>query len=295
LLGVLDALGYDIPLESEKFKSLSEILVPQARLRRYDAPLIDYLNSRIEAGTTHVDLVQAIEALNTSKWDIHVRGYFFSFQSKILWEDDRKPSLRAPTLPALSRDELVSFLAYWLTRDAVPIATLNLMLINNDAWHHQLIHGVDTSSKEIYLCNPCETMPMEIFRTLLCVDPFMRIPASHVRTRKDDSEERWNSLRNASHMNRFNVSDQINALDPNSLPNTEPSRITIEAASTAGDKELILPWGGLAGITLFFKIGSEGQNEIDQYSKKNSRSIPLPSYGIKSSVLFYDKDYFTKK
>ena len=87
-----------------------------ARLRQYDAPLYTYLESRALAGTTHLDLEQAVSELSGGA----VRSAFF-----------------APH-PLTGGPRLGAWMCEWIRAGAVPVLTMNLFLQGNDAWHHQV-------------------------------------------------------------------------------------------------------------------------------------------------------------
>lgn len=86
------------------------------RLRKYDAPAVPYLRSRYDAGTTHDDLLVAMDRLCGAD----VVGRFF------------------PMYPARDFD-LAAWLYTWMSAGAVGVATLNIqaMFPAADAWHHQ--------------------------------------------------------------------------------------------------------------------------------------------------------------
>ena len=87
-----------------------------ARLRQYDAPLLPYLESRARAGTTHLDLMRAVEDLSGGL----VMGAFFSPHH------------------LTTGAQLAAWLLDWIGAGAVPVLTMNLFLQGNDAWHHQV-------------------------------------------------------------------------------------------------------------------------------------------------------------
>jgi len=180
------------------------------------------------------------------------------------------------------------------------------MVFHNDAWHHQLLHGVDPVLGKVYCCNPCETMDPNILLVLTCTDPWMRIPASHVTTRFDTDEQRWRSLQEDAHFTRYKVYEQVLQLQSSkqqqeftSSPSPHGgSRIAIHEAFAKGEKEVLIPWGGLPGVTLFAKAGSEADKELRDYAAggvQRSRLIPLPAYKSSSNVLFFDRSYFIDK
>jgi len=85
------------------------------------------------------------------------------------------------------------------------------MILGNDAWHHQMIYGVEripksmfraatSTSKEnsyseeylykVYATNPMEPISMNIFKETITADPFMQIPTSHVIERYSQDQRK---------------------------------------------------------------------------------------------------------
>ncbi|XP_048515071.1 uncharacterized protein LOC105689586 isoform X2 [Athalia rosae] len=112
------------------------------RLREPGTPLPRYLMSRSMAGATHKDLARGMSLATSGA----VVTKFFGFYP------ERKISLS-------------HWLQYWISRGAVPIATLNLQHCGEganipDAWHHQMIFGVGPAG--IYLSNPLQCLPEQV-------------------------------------------------------------------------------------------------------------------------------------
>ncbi|XP_032362602.1 uncharacterized protein LOC116674180 isoform X2 [Etheostoma spectabile] len=109
----------------------------QTRLRRNESPLPDYLLSRSEAGATHAQLIRGAEEASKGK----VVGRFFHLHPRRLVR-------------------LVPWLARWIQKGAVPVATMNMQLVVPegeevpDAWHHQLIFGVAPNA--VFMTNPLD-------------------------------------------------------------------------------------------------------------------------------------------
>ncbi|XP_070575087.1 uncharacterized protein [Ptychodera flava] len=136
------------------------------RLRANHSPLPEYLFSRSVAGTTHEDLIQSVSELTEGK----VYGRFFPFYPK-------------------RNVDLKEWLAYWMRKGVVPMATLNLQRGQEpgwkipDAWHHQMVHGLGADG--IYMTNPLVTESVERLNQQLCSDSVLLI-------RKYDVLGRWN-------------------------------------------------------------------------------------------------------
>ncbi|GAX81001.1 hypothetical protein CEUSTIGMA_g8436.t1 [Chlamydomonas eustigma] len=172
-----------------------------ARVRNYDAPLVEYLISRAKAGTTHADLIQAVHQLSSGT----VSGLLFS-----------PHHLTPPHL-------IGTYLSKWMAAGAVPVLTMNLFLQGNDAWHHQVVYGVrapghqldstapgmgaacsDTrhrpdnpsidasaaaskaSGWHLELLNPLRSEPVEAVLQTLSTPPFMVIPRDHIQRKLMD-------------------------------------------------------------------------------------------------------------
>jgi hypothetical protein len=226
-------------------ESLLRIL--PARLRNYEAPLVEYLISRIKAGTIHQDLIDGITSISNNK----VSGFFFQFPARI------------------SEKELYEWFIYWLKRDTVPVATENLMILGNDAWHHQMIYGVERIPKstfkavkssnstnnedyiyKVHATNPMEPISMNILKETVTSDPFMQIPASHVveRYSRDQRKMKFQMLEDEL-FNETTVLDQIKGIFSNECPDDA------QYANVGPNNSpyIYLPWGGIAGITLFLQ------------------------------------------
>jgi len=135
----------------------------KTRLRREQSDLPDYLFSRAEAGCTHDDLLQGMFHIGRNQ----VVGRFFPMHRRQV--------------------ALHSWLATWISRGCVPVATLNPQRselrmpsppqqhaspsggggqllpqppLLADAWHHQMIFGV--TGREVYLTNPLEILSEDV-------------------------------------------------------------------------------------------------------------------------------------
>jgi len=159
IVNVLQALDYPYVLEKV-------IKTVPTKLRAEDAPIPEYLFSRSVAGTSHQDLIDSMTTLTNGE----VYGRFFSFYP------ERQVSL-------------LHWLAHWLAKGVVPIATLNLqngLLAPGqtipDAWHHQMIFGV--SSNGVFLTNPLESVSEHILIDQLS-------SPSQLLVRRSDIVSRW--------------------------------------------------------------------------------------------------------
>ncbi|XP_034533844.1 uncharacterized protein LOC117808293 [Notolabrus celidotus] len=157
VVDVLKALGVDVtPEEADR--------CVQTRLRRNESPLPDYLLSRSEAGATHAQLIQGAEEASKGK----VIGRFFHLHPRRL-------------------ARLVPWLARWIRKGAVPIATMNMQQAIPegeevpDAWHHQLIFGVAPNS--VFMTNPLDVVSERELHQRLCSESVLLIRREDVLQR----------------------------------------------------------------------------------------------------------------
>ncbi|XP_076839327.1 uncharacterized protein LOC143484477 [Brachyhypopomus gauderio] len=159
VVDVLQALGITVTPETAD-------RCVQTRLRRNASPLPDYLHSRSQAGATHHQLIAGAEQASGGR----VLGRFFGFY------------------PA-RRVKLVPWLARWIRRGAVPVATMNMQRgvaegeDIPDAWHHQLIFGVGPNA--VFMTNPLDVVGEEEVHTRLCSKSVLLIRREDVLKRLD--------------------------------------------------------------------------------------------------------------
>ncbi|CAI5638287.1 unnamed protein product [Oreochromis niloticus] len=179
VVDVLKALGVDVtPEEADR--------CVQTRLRRNESPLPDYLLSRSEAGATHIQLIQGAQEASGGK----VTGRFFHLHPR-------------------RRVRLVPWLARWIRKGAVPVATMNMQLAVPegeevpDAWHHQLIFGV--TSNAVFMTNPLDVVSEGEVHQRLCSESVLLIRREDVLQRltpdcslsglsESQSDPRWKAL-----------------------------------------------------------------------------------------------------
>lgn len=112
------------------------------RKRAYDAPLPQYLASRSVAGCTGAELVSSMSILiKRNDLSIELESSSFISYTHIIG----------------SGLSLLDFLKKNIEEGNGIVATMNLQVLGNDAWHHQIIYGIDSSKRVIYCLNPsCE-------------------------------------------------------------------------------------------------------------------------------------------
>ncbi|KAM6893104.1 uncharacterized protein PEZ65_023137 isoform 1-T1 [Lycodopsis pacificus] len=228
VVDVLKALGVDVaPEEADR--------CVQTRLRRNESPLPDYLLSRSEAGATHSQLIQGAQEASEGK----VAGRFFHFHPR-------------------RRVRLIPWLACWIRKGAVPVATMNMQLAVPegeevpDAWHHQLVFGV--APHAVFMTNPLDVGSEEEVHQRLCSESVLLIRREDVLQRltpdcclsslsESQSDPRWKAL---------DIEGQVRqmALEEEQEPDRPKlAHITIPAAYSSG-------------VTLFALRGSQLGHEL---------------------------------
>ncbi|XP_071320303.1 uncharacterized protein [Trachinotus anak] len=212
VVDVLKALGVDVaPEEADR--------CVQTRLRRNESPLPDYLLSRSEAGATHAQLIAGAEEASDGK----VMGRFFH--------------LHPPR-----RVKLLAWLARWIRKGAVPVATMNMQLAVPegeevpDAWHHQLIFGVAPNA--VFMTNPLDVVSEGEVHKRLCSESVLLIRREDVLQRltsdsclsslsDSQSDPRWKAL---------DVEGQVKQMTSEEQEQEQPksTHITIPAAYSSG-------------------------------------------------------------
>ncbi|XP_038153061.1 uncharacterized protein LOC119791184 [Cyprinodon tularosa] len=212
VVDVLKALGVDVaPEEADR--------CVRTRLRRNESPLPDYLLSRSEAGATHAQLIQGAEEASGGK----ALGRFFHLYPR-------------------RRIRLVHWLARWIRKGAVPVATMNMQLAVPDgeevpdAWHHQLIFGVAPNA--VFMTNPLDVVNENEVHQRLCSQSVLLVRREDVLQRlapdcsppafsEDQSDPRWREL---------DVDGQVRKMILEEMEEDGPktTHITIPAAYSSG-------------------------------------------------------------
>lgn len=173
------------------------------RRRKEEASLPVYLLSRYDAGCTGTELVTSMQHLVKTAFghrNISVSGEFLEYKT-------------------LSNINSIDFLASLLEKGKVIIATINLQLLGNDAWHHQVVYGVDTAKREVYCMNPICTYSEWLFEKMLTTPSVLMIRRQDVLMRllfdaasHDDecfAESGAESIYDSDPWKEFNVKMQI--------------------------------------------------------------------------------------
>ncbi|MEQ2300995.1 hypothetical protein AMECASPLE_031505 [Ameca splendens] len=213
VVDVLKALGLDVAPEEADRRV-------QTRLRRNESPLPDYLLSRSEAGATHAQLIQgALEASNGK-----AIGRFFHLYPR-------------------RRFRLVRWLAHWIRKGAVPVATMNMQLAVPegeevpDAWHHQLIFGVAPNA--VFMTNPLDVVSEDEVHQRLCSQSVLLVRREDVLQRlmpdcslsslsENPSGPRWQELDVEGQVRNMILEEELEEDQP------KMTHITIPAAYSSG-------------------------------------------------------------
>ncbi|KAM9766804.1 uncharacterized protein ACNS7B_016826 [Menidia menidia] len=228
VLDVLKALGVHVsPEEADR--------CVQTRPRRNESPLADYLLSRSEAGATHAQLIQGAREASKGR----VTGRFFHLH------------------PA-RRLRLVPWLARWIQRGAVPVATMNMQQAVAegeevpDAWHHQLVFGV--APRAVFMTNPLDVEREEVVHRRLCSQSVLLIRREDVLQRLapgcplsslpvSQSDPRWQLMDVEGQVRRMVQEEKRECDHPKTM------HITIPAAYRSG-------------ITLFAQVETDLAKEL---------------------------------
>ena len=142
----------------------------KTRTRREKSDVADYLLSRSVAGTNHIDLIAGVETLCGDR----ITGRFFPMHK-------RKVSL-------------TGWLASWMSRGCIPVATLNLQRAEvesgmrmQDSWHHQMIWGV--AGKDVYLTNNLEVVSENVLMPQLDSPSELLIRCEDITSRFSSSSD----------------------------------------------------------------------------------------------------------
>ncbi|GFN95270.1 Gyrb_0 protein [Plakobranchus ocellatus] len=222
VLNVLKALK--IPCEKS-----AVCKVIQGSLRKEDADIPDYLFSRAVAGTTAEELMAGIETLSAGT----VGGRFFPF-----WPP--------------RKIKLLQWLAYWMKRGAIPMATLNLQQGPHslwqvpDSWHHQMVYGV--SHQGLYLTNPLEIVSERSAMKQLCSDSVLMVRRQDIISRYRKTTDLGELLSHPDpRWSTMNVLGQVvNVLREFNMPSVPGYRLQVTS-------HISIPACYKAGITLFMR------------------------------------------
>eukprot|EP01039_Chlorochromonas_danica_P006648 gene6648-7348_t len=184
------------------------------RKRAEAAPLPQYLLSRFNAGCTGEELVQSMSLIldHAHITDLLEDGYFQPYETL-----DNKPI------------DLVDYLEKKFIEGYVIIATLNLQVLGNDAWHHQIVYGIDRLKRLLYCTNPIGPYPVELVEQMLSTPSVLLISREDVLKRLDRPEGNT-TIYSLPEWGPFNVPKQIEKI----LADSSEPFVVIPAAYQAG-------------------------------------------------------------
>ena len=246
IINVLNSLD----IQSPSPEKILEI-VP-ARLRNYETNnLLEYLISRILAGTNHIDLINALLKITNN----NLTAKFFVLN------------------PYENKIKFKNFLYKLFELKCSLIFTENLFLIGNDAWHHQMSYGIKDNL--LYLTNPFETVTINQMFNYITNGNFMIIPKEHVFNRKIEEGD-LKELEKEKWLN-FSVKEQIiNMFYKEKIKKNEKKNVN-------AFNDLIIPYGGLGGISVFCK--NDNKEAIDYLNNFKEEEIYLSFYDYNCKII----------
>ena len=181
------------------------------KARALDAPLPEYLLSRSKAGCTGEELIESMAILCARNPSLLTVG--------------NRPRVSGNFVPfseLLSRGKsLINFCGEELRRGHCLVVTLNLQLVGNDAWHHQVVYGIDTDTEVLYCLNPHCQYSQQLATSFLSTD-------STLLVRREDVIERFarpggdESIYSLSRWKEYKVQEQIEDM-MNALARSNPA------------------------------------------------------------------------
>jgi hypothetical protein len=152
------------------------------RRRAEKETVFPYLLSRYDAGCTGEELIESMNLiLKENNLSCQVNGKFYPFRECFF--DQTVGSDRINDCSVVSeadvdsseKTDLSSFVKENLQKSNILIATLNLQIIENDAWHHQIIYGMNEKSRLYHVMNPIDYYPEEIMKRFMSTDNVLLI------------------------------------------------------------------------------------------------------------------------
>ena len=211
VMTVIKALDPQREIQAEEVLKISVL-----RNRANDAPLPQYLASRSVAGCSGEEILGSVRAFysNAAPSSTTLVSQFYPCCTGL--NTAYLSSLKLE-YPQLERDfaidgtsNLIEWLANKIKDGQCIVATLNLQLLGNDAWHHQVVYAVDLTERLIWCLNPMCCYSENMFKSFLCTPSILVIKAGDVKSRHhlvggDESiyaQEKWLELKVASQIQR---------------------------------------------------------------------------------------------
>jgi hypothetical protein len=203
------------------------------RKRQNDSNLPKYLVSRSDAGCSGEELVLSLKQVVEANKD----KQFTSLTQAAATKPIKGEFVPSKTITAES-PSLLDFVADNINKGNVCIATYNLQLFGNDAWHHQMIYGVDTDQRTIHCMNPIESYPEQVADACISTDSVLLVRKEDIvsRAARPVEAEDWELIGGES-WQRMRVRQQIDSM-------------------IAGDNSthIIIPAVYVGGITVFTRL-----------------------------------------
>jgi hypothetical protein len=161
-------------------------------LRRRDesATIFPYLRSRYNAGCTGQELIDSMNLiLKENNLNFIVHGKFFSFREHFHQNhrEDLNSIFQFPNRKVIQnhdeKQHLLPFVKEHLQKSNVVIATLNLQIVSNDAWHHQIIYGINENEKNYHVMNPLDYYPESMMENFLATEQMLLVRRIDVLSR----------------------------------------------------------------------------------------------------------------
>ena len=198
------------------------------RKRANTSPLPEYLLSRSIAGCTGEEISKSLKKF-------HENIYSQFFKSSNDSQTEKCLVYHSLTIPNIENDFLIENtkdLILWISNKIQNgyglIATLNLQLTGNDAWHHQFIYGVHINKRLIYCTNPLSVYLESEFKMFLSTPSILVI-------RKEDIVSRYHihngddSIYNQDIWRNYHINHQIQ-----NCINNDKNHIIIPASYAGG-------------------------------------------------------------
>lgn len=225
------------------------------RVRENDAPLAQYLLSRSTAGCTGQDLVSSMNKLVIQNHHVlnlsrSLDGLFVSYAEIIA-----------------SGMSIQQFIINHLKQGCCLVATMNLQILGNDAWHHQMVYGVETAADVndqdklpdsiqeagsgvdlvpqlgdcvVHCVNPVSGYSAVLFEKFLSTPSVLLIRSEDVVSRYDRPNSD-NSIYDREEWCRFDVKKQIEAM----------MCAHFSSDNVAGPSHVVIPANYVGGFAVF--------------------------------------------
>jgi hypothetical protein len=233
------------------------------RKRANDAPLAQYLLSRSSAGCTGQDLVSSMSSLLSSNAELlpecKLKGRFYSYSEIVC-----------------GGKTLAQFVLNHMINGVALVATLNLQLLGNDAWHHQMIYGVECFNGNVFVhcVNPVCAFPLDQIEALLSTPSVLLVRREDVISRAGRAGSD-SSVYDDPLWRQYQVEEQVNKVLTSIIPSTSngtgtgnnncstlvPSEAAFVPENAVGGREnelqpshVVIPASYVGGITVFSSL-----------------------------------------